>query len=134
MDMSTQRAIRLLAVCTHGFILIQLFALGLLQTVRGIFNVSIIKGNTFLMFFKYDNGPDAPKEGLFRIINKNGLMGFADTIGNLVIPPKYKFAYPFTNGKAKVTDVGTLWVDSQDIDRHKYWQSDQWYFISHKEK
>lgn len=92
------------------------------------------KGKYLFDVFKYDNGPDAPKEGLFRIINKNGLMGFADTIGNLVIPPKYKFAYPFTNGKAKVTDVGTLLIDSQDIDRHEYWQSDQWYFISHKEK
>ena len=52
------------------------------------------KGKYLFDVFKYDNGPDAPKEGLFRIINKNGLMGFADTIGNLVIPPKYKLAYP----------------------------------------
>lgn len=41
------------------------------------------KGKYLFDVFKYDNGPDAPKEGLFRIMNKNGLMGFADTIGTL---------------------------------------------------
>lgn len=63
-------------------------------------------------------------------------IGFADTMGNLIIPPKYRFAYPFKSGEAKVTDKGTLLVDSQDIDRHEYWQSGKykWYFISHKKK
>ncbi len=88
------------------------------------------KGKYLFDVFKYDNGPDYPSEGLFRIVDKEGLIGFADTIGNLVIPPRYRFAYPFTNGKAKVTDTGKLLIDSQDIDRHEYWQSDKWYFIS----
>ena len=88
------------------------------------------KGEYLFDVFKYDNGPDYPSEGLFRIVDKEGLIGFADTIGNLVIPPRYRFAYPFTNGKAKVTDTGKLLIDSQDIDRHEYWQSDKWYFIS----
>lgn len=92
------------------------------------------KGTYLFEVFKYDNGPDYPSEGLFRIVGKDGLIGFADTKGNLVIPPRYKFAYPFTNGKAKVTDTGTLMIDSQDIDRHEYWQSDKWYFISRKKK
>lgn len=94
------------------------------------------KGKYLFDVFKYDNGPDYPSEGLFRIVDKEGLIGFADTMGNLIIPPKYRFAYPFKSGEAKVTDKGTLLVDSQDIDRHEYWQSGKykWYFISHKKK
>ena len=88
------------------------------------------KGKYLFDVFKYDNGPDYPSEGLFRIVDKEGLIGFADTIGNLVIHTRYRIAYPFTNGKAKVTDTGKLLIDSQDIDRHEYWQSDKWYFIS----
>lgn len=91
-------------------------------------------GKYLFEVYKYDNGPDYPSEGLFRIVGKDGLIGFADTKGNLVIPPRYKFAYPFTNGKAKVTDTGTLMIDSQDIDCHEYWQSDKWYLISRKKK
>lgn len=58
--------------------------------------------------FKYDNGPDYPQEGLFRIINEDGLIGFADTLGKVIIPPTYIFAFPFENGKAKVTNEGRL--------------------------
>lgn len=94
------------------------------------------KGKYLFDVFKYDNGPDYPSEGLFRIVDKEGPIGFADTMGNLIIPPKYRFAYPFKSGETKVTDKGTLLVDSQDIDRHEYWQSGKykWYFISHKKK
>ncbi|WP_081710354.1 MULTISPECIES: WG repeat-containing protein [Prevotellaceae] len=64
--------------------------------------------------------------------DSNGLIGFADTRGNLVIPPKYKFAYPFVNGKAKVTDMGILVVDGQSAEHNESWQSDKWYFISRR--
>lgn len=92
------------------------------------------KGKYLFEVFKYDNGPDYPREGLFRVVDKEGFIGFADTKGNLVIPPRFRFAYPFTNGKAKVTDTGTPVIDSQYIDRHEYWKSDKWYYISHKNK
>ena len=42
-----------------------------------------------------DNGPDYVKEGLFRIMDEKGLMGFADSSGHIIITPQFKFAYPF---------------------------------------
>jgi len=52
--------------------------------------------------FSYDNGPDYPSEGLFRII-KNGKMGFADILtGEIIIEPIYDFVEPFKNGRAQV--------------------------------
>jgi WG containing repeat len=78
--------------------------------------------------FPYDNGPDAPSEGLYRIV-KDGKIGYADETTNaIVIAPQYDCAYPFENGKAKVsTDCKT----TQDGD-HSVWESDAWQFIDKK--
>lgn len=52
--------------------------------------------------FLFDNGPDEPVDGLFRIM-KSGKIGFADAkTGEVVIEPVYDGAYPFENGMAKV--------------------------------
>jgi hypothetical protein len=51
-------------------------------------------GKELFYVFKYDNGPDYIQEGLFRIMNEDGLVGFADSLGNVVIKPQFKFAYP----------------------------------------
>ena len=66
------------------------------------------KGEFLFKVFNYDNGPDYPADGLFRIVDDNALVGFADTLGNVVISPRFKFAYPFKDGHAKVTDTGVL--------------------------
>ena len=55
-----------------------------------------------------------------------------DTLGNIIITPKYRFAYPFSDGKAKVTDTGKLVIEKQSLDNHTYWLSDKWCFISYK--
>ena len=80
--------------------------------------------------FIYDNGPDAPADGLYRIV-KDGKIGYADAGTNaIVIEPKYDCAYPFENGKAKVsTNCKTV----QDGD-HSIWESDAWQFIDTKGK
>lgn len=44
--------------------------------------------------FIFDNGPDYVLEGVFRIV-ENEKMGFADTDGNIVIPPIFDFVSPF---------------------------------------
>lgn len=49
----------------------------------------------------YDNGPDYPSEGLFRII-KDGKTGYANEKGKIVIEPQYECAEPFEGGKARV--------------------------------
>ena len=42
-------------------------------------------GKELFYVFKYDNGPDYIQEGLFRIMNEDGLVGFADSLGNVII-------------------------------------------------
>ena len=49
-------------------------------------------GKELFYVFKYDNGPDYIQEGLFRIMNEDGLLGFADSLVNVIIEPKFKFA------------------------------------------
>ena len=60
-------------------------------------------GKELFYVFKYDNGPDYIQEGLFRIMDEDGLVGFADSLGNVIIEPQFKFAYPFKGGKTKAT-------------------------------
>ena len=66
------------------------------------------KGEKLFYTFSFDNGPDYVEEGLFRIINDEMLMGFADTLGNVVIQPQFAFVFPFKDGKAEVTYTFTL--------------------------
>ncbi len=75
--------------------------------------------------FPYDNGPDYPSEGLYRII-KNGKIGFLDArTSQLIIEPLYEAAFPFENGKTKVSYKA---VKSKQGD-HFVWISDIWFFI-----
>lgn len=78
--------------------------------------------------FPYDNGPDYPSEGLFRIM-KDGKIGYADALTySIVIPPQFDCAYPFESGKAKVsTDCKTV-IDGE----HREWMSDKWQYIDKK--
>lgn len=89
-----------------------------------------MKGRKLFNVFKYDNGADYAKEGFFRIIDDNGLIGFADTLGNIVIKPQFKFAFPFENGKAKVTFSGeNREVPDSNGEKH-YWDSSDWYYVN----
>lgn len=49
----------------------------------------------------YDNGADYFQKGKARTI-KNNSYGFINKSLNVVIAPKYDFAFPFSNGRAKV--------------------------------
>lgn len=55
-----------------------------------------------ITIYQYENGDDYVREGLFRIIDRNGLFGFANKHGIVVIKPQFFFAFPFEGGKAKV--------------------------------
>jgi hypothetical protein len=78
--------------------------------------------------FPYDNGPDYPSEGLFRIL-KDGKIGYADaTTFAIVIPPQFECAYPFENGKAKVSTHCKTATDGE----HREWTSDAWQYIDKK--
>lgn len=74
--------------------------------------------------FWYENGPDFIIEGLFRIII-NGKIGYANEAGEIVIEPQYDCAFPFENGKAKVSNN----CRTIDHGEHKMWESENWFFI-----
>lgn len=89
------------------------------------------RGNELFDVFTFDNGADTVKEGLFRIEGKDGKIGFADTLGNVVIQPQFAFAFPFEDGKAKVTFSGKKsFVDEQK--EYCTWESDYWFYINHQ--
>ena len=87
------------------------------------------RGNQLFYVFAYDGGPDYVREGLFRIMDERGLIGFADESGKVVISPQYRFAFPFENGKAKVTLSGH---GSSSDEEHSVWKSDEWFYIDRK--
>ncbi len=83
-------------------------------------------GKELFYVFKCDNGPDYLKEGLFRMMDEQGRIGFADSSGNVVIHPQFLYATPFANGHAYVTEHGG---ESNDRE-HTTWQSDEWKIIN----
>lgn len=89
-----------------------------------------VNGNKLFNVFKYDSGPDYVREVLFRITDDNGLIGFADTLGNVIIKFRFKFAFPFENEVAKVTDIGEERdVPGSNGEKH-YWNSSDRYYIN----
>ena len=82
--------------------------------------------------YRYDNGNDPVQEGVYRIVDEKGRIGYADEHGNTLIEPRFAFGFPFENGKAKVTDTGEQKeVPGSDGEYH-YWESDDWYYIDQK--
>ena len=82
--------------------------------------------------YRYDNGNDSVQEGVYRIVDEKGRIGYADEHGNTLIEPRFAFGFPFENGKAKVTDTGEQKeVPGSDGEYH-YWESDDWYYIDRK--
>ena len=88
------------------------------------------QGKELFYVFQYDNGPDYIREGLFRIMDENGLIGFADSLGYVVIKPQFKFAFPFKNDKAKVTFTGEEKAIFDGV--HHEWVSNEWQYINKK--
>lgn len=82
-------------------------------------------GKELFEAYIFDNGPDYTQEGLFRIM-KNGKVGFANEEGQVVIPPQFACAFPFENGKAKVTFTCNVIPDGE----YHISKSDTWFFIN----
>jgi WG containing repeat len=80
--------------------------------------------------FLYDNGPDYPSESLIRIV-KNGKIGYADAnTYTVVISPQFDCAFPFENGKAKVSKNCKTIKEGE----HSTWASDAWQYVDKKGK
>ena len=79
--------------------------------------------------FLFDNGPDYPAEGVLRIVNAAGLIGYADTAtGRVVLPPQYEAAFPFEQGRARVGRRCRVVREGE----HSYWDCAAWQYIDHK--
>lgn len=80
--------------------------------------------------FIYDNGPDYEADGLIRVV-KNGKIGYADAkTYAIVIEPQFDCAFPFENGKAKVSNHCKTVKDGE----HSVWESDAWQYVDKKGK
>lgn len=83
------------------------------------------KENVLYKVFTFDNGPDYPSDGLFRII-ENGKIGYADSMtGKVVIKPQFDCAWSFENGVAEVSND----CKTQSDGEHSIWLSDHWFYI-----
>lgn len=83
------------------------------------------KENILYKVFPFDNGPDYPSDGLFRIIENNKI-GFADSAtGKVVIKPQFNCAWPFENGVAEVSND----CKTQSDGEHSAWVSNHWFYI-----
>ena len=65
------------------------------------------RGEVVYHSYWFDNGPDYVEDGLFRIRDAQGKIGYADGFtGRMVIAPQYACAFPFENGVAQVALSG----------------------------
>ena len=104
--------------------------LDMTQTDEGKWVIMDSQKTTLYDVFIYDNGPDYPSEGLIRVV-KNGKIGYADAKTYvLVIEPQFDCAFPFENGKAKVSNQCKTVKDGE----HSVWTSDAWQFVDKQGK
>lgn len=84
-------------------------------------------GKELFEIYPFDNGPDYLEDGLFRIL-KDGLIGYADAAGTIVIEPQFSCAMPFENGRAQVSKNCSTSVEFEMTKM----ESDDWYYIDKK--
>ncbi|WP_394993936.1 alpha/beta hydrolase [Emticicia sp.] len=105
-------------------------SLTMTQNTNGKWVIMDSKKTTLYEVFPYDNGPDSPSEGLIRVV-KNGKIGYADAkTYTIVITPQFDCAFPFENGKAKVSNQCKTIKDGE----HSIWTSDAWQYVDKKGK
>lgn len=71
-----------------------------------------------------DNGPDDFSNGLVRL-RINEKYGFMDSLLNTRIEPRWDFAFPFMNGKAKVGDSCNI-IPSEEQEHHSSVECKHW--------
>lgn len=100
------------------------------QAANGKWVILDSKKQTLYEVFPYDNGPDYPSEGVIRVV-KNGKIGYADAKTYvIVIAPQFDCAFPFENGKAKVSNQCQTVKEGE----HSIWKSDAWQYVDKQGK
>lgn len=79
--------------------------------------------------YQYNNGDEYVSDGRYRIIDKEGKIGYATVNNAVIISPRFAFGFPFKNGRAKVTDSGHLEEVKGSDGAYYHWVSDSWYWI-----
>ncbi|MBN2412464.1 WG repeat-containing protein [candidate division KSB1 bacterium] len=83
------------------------------------------KGKQIIRPFVFDNGPDYFCEGLARF-TVNNKFGYFNIYGKIVIPPRFDFARPFSNGLAAVCEGG----ENRQEGEHTYRYGGKWGFVN----
>ena len=79
--------------------------------------------------FIFDNGPDYPAEGLMRIQDAAGRLGYADpATGRVVVAPRYEAAEPFAQGCARVGRRCRTLRQGE----HWTWDCAEWHYLDHQ--
>lgn len=79
--------------------------------------------------YQMDNGDDYVSDGLFRIVDCHGRIGYCSADSTVIIEPRFAFGYPFRNGRAKVTDCGKSVEVRGSNGEYHCWESNSWYYI-----
>lgn len=79
--------------------------------------------------YQIDNGEDYLQDGMRRIADGRGRIGYVDEKGIIIIKPQFAFGFPFKNGRAKVTNKGEKKAVPGSKGEYHYWESDKWYYI-----
>lgn len=87
------------------------------------------QGRVLIRPFLFDNGPDYFREGLARFVS-GGRFGFFDRHGKVVIPARYAFALPFSEGLAAVCNG----CKEVAVGEHKAMRGGQWGYINRQGK
>ncbi|MBZ5542648.1 MAG: WG repeat-containing protein [Acidobacteriia bacterium] len=85
------------------------------------------EGKVVIRPFVVDNGPDYFSEGLARF-TREGKFGFFDKRARVVIPPKYDFASPFSEGFAAFCEG----CKEEPVGEHRIVRGGKWGFINRK--
>ncbi|HAD12946.1 MAG TPA: hypothetical protein DCF33_10985 [Saprospirales bacterium] len=102
--------------------------LRMVQAASGQWVITNRQKKTLYEVFFFDNGPDYPSEGLIRIV-KNGKIGYANAkTYELVVPPVFDCAFPFENGKGRVSSQ-CITVQHGE---HNVWESESWLLVDKK--
>src|SRR5262249_5474766 len=68
------------------------------------------RGRVIARAFPDDNGPAYSQEGVARIVDARGKIGFVTNRGEMVVPPTYDHAEPFCHDRAEVVVDGATFV------------------------
>ena len=104
-------------------------AIVVMSAVSGC-GVTRVVPETEYAVYQYDNGDDYVCEGMYRIVGRDGKIGYYDAEhGRVAIAPRFAFGFPFEDGRARVTDEGELREVEGSGGEYHYWHSDAWYYV-----